>query len=92
MGMLLGQFREIAKGERVLPPDCVTSKEAHEIANNATAWAHKLLGNPNELREEIRDYIGLGQTCAHGIVKAHGEIVRLRGELQEANRRLRELS
>lgn len=92
MGMLLGQFREIAKGVRVLPMDCMTRKDAHELANNATAWAQRMLGNPNALNEDVRDYIGLGQTCADGIKKAHAEILRLRGELQEANHRIRDHS
>lgn len=39
------------------------------MVDAATEWAHRLLGNPNDLRPELRDWIGIGNTCADGLAR-----------------------
>ncbi|MDD4888682.1 MAG: hypothetical protein PHU85_02035, partial [Phycisphaerae bacterium] len=81
MGQLLATFRKIADGKPALPPGVVTQEEASKYAENAIAWAHRLLGRPNELKPELREWILPGETCAHGIERANAEVVSLRAEL-----------
>jgi len=49
MGTLLAQFREIAKGERVIPPGLVPTSEISKAREAAAGWAHR-----NRLRRARR--------------------------------------
>lgn len=81
MGRLLTHFREIRDGHTVAPEGYVTLAEASKMSEAVAVWAHRLLGSPNELRPELRDYVQLGETCAHGLERAHAKIGKLQAEL-----------
>lgn len=89
MGRLLATFREIADGKPALPPGLITQREATKQAETAVEWAHRTLGSPNKLREPLRQYVHVGETCATGLERAHAEIERLRGALEEIKNRPR---
>ena len=78
MGYILSTMREWAKENYVLPPGVISSEESSKRVENATQWAHRLLGSPNELHSDLREWVGVGETCADGLKKANAEVVRLR--------------
>ncbi len=90
MGRLLTEFRRLAAGERVMPPDCITITEAMKRVDNALAWAYALLGKPNDLKPELREWVRPGETCITGIERANAEVMRLRTALDESMQRCRE--
>ena len=81
MGRLLQRFRDIATGKPPVPFGMITLKQAQKQEQEALAWAYRLLGNPNELKPELREYMRLGETLATGLERAHAEILRLRAKL-----------
>lgn len=83
MGMLIGLFKEIADGKPSLPPGVITTKQADKETEASIAWAHRLLGSPNELKDELQEWIQPGETCAHGIERANREVLRLREALRD---------
>jgi ribosomal protein L37E len=87
MGVLLAQFQELADGKPSLPLGTVTSKDCDQRVTQAAAWAHRILGSPNELREPLRQWMRIGETCADGLDRANAEVDRLRAKLQDANAR-----
>lgn len=74
MGSLILRFQAIADGKPPTPIGMVTNKDCARQVDAAMEWAHRLLGSPNELREELRDYMYVGETCAHGLERAHGRV------------------
>jgi len=77
MRMLLAQFRLIAQGERVIPPDMITLEEASKRVEDAIAWAHRLLGNPNDMKPELKRWVLAGDTCADGLLRADARVREL---------------
>lgn len=86
MGRLLSQFREIADGKPQLPFGTVTSEDCDQRVTQAAAWAHRILGSPNELREPLRQWVQIGETCADGLDRANAEVDRLRADLGRSDR------
>lgn len=78
MGVLLNQFREIAEGKQTVPVGLVSEDECSKRVNAAAEWSHQILGSPNELREPLRRFVRVGETCADGLDRANSEIERLR--------------
>jgi len=78
MGRLLAQFQEIADGKPQVPFGLVTVNECSERVENAIEWAHRTLGQPNSLREPLRQWMRCGETCADGLERANAEVERLR--------------
>lgn len=77
MGGLIRRFRLIAKGRPCLPIGLITQKEASRQRADALKWARKMLGQPNELKEPLRQYVHCGETCADGIKRAHKRVKEL---------------
>lgn len=69
MGTLIGTFQAIADGKPPRAPGWLTGKECAQRVEEATAWAYKTLGSPNELKPGIREWVNLGETCADGMVR-----------------------
>lgn len=86
MGRLLNLFREVAAEQPAIPPGLITCEEASRRSEAAVAWAHKLLGSPNELAPELQEWMSPGETCADGLRRAQAEVDRLR-EIVKAQRK-----
>jgi len=77
MGRLLAQFTDIAEGNPAIPFGLVTSTECDRKILEATEWAYRTLGSPNELHKRLRRWVRLGETCADGLERANAEVERL---------------
>lgn len=83
MADILMRFRAIRDGKPALPPGVYSSEEHEKSINDAIGWAHRLLGNPNELKPELRRWINLGETCVDGIERVSKEYDALRETTRE---------
>ena len=77
MGTLLAQFRAIAEGERVISPGMIDRAEASRNTENAIAWAHRLLGDPNQPHEWIKRWCRAGDTAVDGLRRANARVEEL---------------
>lgn len=83
MGTILRQFKAIADGKRVIPLGLVAAEESAKRVEDALAWAHRLLGDPNSLKPELRRWVICGETCADGLAKADARVRELERKLAE---------
>jgi hypothetical protein len=82
MGHLMRLFRKVAEKTPVVPLGFISIKEAREQTDTALAYYYKMLGSPNELPEDLRDWINPGETCANGLRRMLTKIKDLDAEIE----------
>jgi hypothetical protein len=60
----------------------VRDLEDAKTCREATEWAYLKLGDPNSLREPLKQYVRIGETCADGIDRAHEKVLLLEAEIE----------